>query len=133
MYAIDKLQSEYNLRIDLTSYIGARVENVPDERGVDELCVCIPIARNHLKLKENKRVYSQMQMYKSRIPTKYGRTHYIKMAPTKALVDDLTKCGYKLPYTGNAMVSQRFIENIKNKYYNVQNKNNEAVTNTYGV
>lgn len=133
MYAIDKLQSEYNLRIDLTSYIGARVENVPDERGVDELCVCIPIARNHLKLKENKRVYSQMQMYKSRIPTKYGWTHYIKMAPTKALVDDLTKCGYKLPYTGNAMVSQRFIENIKNKYYNVQNKNNEAVTNTYGV
>ena len=92
MYAIDKLQSEYNLRIDLTSYIGARVENVPDERGVDELCVCIPIARNHLKLKENKRVYSQMQMYKSRIPTKYGWTHYIKMAPTKALVDDLTKC-----------------------------------------
>ena len=72
-------------------------------------------------------------MYKSRIPTKYGWTHYIKMAPTKALVDDLAKCGYKLPYTGNAMVSQRFIENIKNKYYNVQNKNNEAVTNTYGV
>ena len=42
--------NNFYLRIVLTSFFGARVQEVENEEGVMEKCVCIPIERNDLKI-----------------------------------------------------------------------------------
>lgn len=128
----EKRQSEYNIRIDLTAYIGSRIEKIAYEHGDEEDCVVIPIARNNLTWKPNNRVYSQMLMYRLFKPNCYGWTHYLRMTPNKAFVAALEKSGYSLPFTGNAIPSAEYLKHLKAAYNNTDSQKPTAATNSYG-
>lgn len=66
------------MSLRLTELIGARVEELIDEYGNKEKCICIPIERNGIKLTEKNNVFLEAYVDKLRYTNPYGWTHYIK-------------------------------------------------------
>ena len=113
--------NNFYLRIVLTSFFGARVQEVENEEGVMEKCVCIPIDRNDLKINpKNQNVSAYFFMTECTTANIYGWTHYLKMKTSiafKRLTDSL---GMEIPYAGNARKGNYITKNgmmYKNKCF----------------
>lgn len=89
------------MKIVLTSFMGARVQDVVDEEGNEERCVCIPIDRNGLRVGSTGKVSSYAFVMKTRNANRYGWTHYLKMKCNPNFVKKLNELGYEVPYLGN--------------------------------
>lgn len=104
----------YILRVILTKFFGARVEEMENEEGGIEPHVCIPMHRNNLKRNKNGDVSAYLFMTKSSIPDVFGWTHYLKLKTSTEHVKKMDSLGYKTPYMGNAKDSN--IVMYKNEY-----------------
>ena len=89
------------LKFVLTSFFGARLEDVPDENGNMEKCVCIPIDRNNLYVCDNGKVSAYAFVNKTRNANMHGWTHYLRMKCQPNFVKKITELGYEVPYLGN--------------------------------
>lgn len=89
------------LKFVLTSFFGARLEDVPDENGNMEKCVCIPIDRNNLYVCDNGKVSAYAFVNKTRNANMHGWTHYLRMKCQPKFVKKITELGYEVPYLGN--------------------------------
>lgn len=89
------------MKIVLTSFLGARLDTVLDEDGKEELCVCIPIDRNNLKVGTTGKVSAYAFVNKTRNANRYGWTHYLKMKYNINFVKKINELGYDAPYIGN--------------------------------
>jgi len=89
------------LKFVLTAFFGARIEDVLDENGNMEKCVCIPIDRNNLYVCDNGKVSAYAFVNKTRNANMHGWTHYLRMKCQPDFVKKITSLGYEVPYLGN--------------------------------
>lgn len=89
------------LKFVLTSFFGAKIEEVADEEGNLEKCVCIPIERNGLHVCSNGKVSAYAFVNKTRNANMHGWTHYLKMKCKPDFVKKIMGLGYEVPYVGN--------------------------------
>lgn len=89
------------LKFVLTAFFGARIEDVLDENGNMEKCVCIPIDRNNLYVCDNGKVSAYAFVNKTRNANMHGWTHYLRMKCQPNFVKKITSLGYEVPYLGN--------------------------------
>lgn len=89
------------LKFVLTAFFGARIEDVLDENGNMEKCVCIPIDRNNLYVCDNGKVSAYAFVNKTRNANMHGWTHYLRMKCQPDFVRKITSLGYEVPYLGN--------------------------------
>ena len=101
MVSINDIPNSGIMKIVLTSFMGARVQDVVDEEGNEERCVCIPIDRNGLRVGSTGKVSSYAFVMKTRNANRYGWTHYLKMKCNPNFVKKLNELGYEVPYLGN--------------------------------
>lgn len=96
------LKDTYVIKIILTKFFGASIQQVPNEEGVLEECVCIPIDRNNLKKNKKQQVTSYFFMSRRLVPDIYGWTHYLRMKCEPRFMKKMKDMGYEMPYFGNA-------------------------------
>lgn len=101
MANINDIPNSGVMKIVLTSFLGARVQDVPDEEGNEERCVCIPIDRNGLRIGSTGKVSAYAFVVKTRNANRYGWTHYLKMKSNPNFIKKLNELGYEAPYLGN--------------------------------
>lgn len=89
------------LKFTLTNFLGARLDEVMDEEGNMEKCVCIPIDRNNLRVSTNGKVSAYAFVNKTRNANQYGWTHYLKLKLNPNFVQKINSLGYDAPYVGN--------------------------------
>lgn len=99
--AIGDIMNAGILKFVLTSFLGARVQDVPDEEGNEERCVCIPIDRNGLRIGKTGKVSAYAFVVKTRNANMYGWTHYLKLKCNPNFVKKINELGYSAPYLGN--------------------------------
>jgi hypothetical protein len=97
------------LKFVLTAFFGARIEDVLDENGNMEKCVCIPIDRNNLYVCDNGKVSAYAFVNKTRNANMHGWTHYLRMKCQPDFVKKITSLGYEVPYLGNLKPSNYII------------------------
>lgn len=98
------------IKFVLTSFLGARVDDVMDENGNMERCVCIPLDRNNLREGSTGKVSAYAFVTKTRNANRFGWTHYLKLKAGPDFVRRIKSLGYEVPYLGN-MKPQNFIFN----------------------
>lgn len=89
------------LKFTLTNFLGARLDEVMDEEGNMEKCVCIPIDRNNLRVGDSGKVSAYAFVNKTRNANQYGWTHYLKLKLSPSFVQKINSLGYESPYMGN--------------------------------
>ena len=97
------------MRVELTAFLGARVDTVLDENGNEERCVCIPLDRNNLHEGSTGKVSAYAFVVKTRNANRFGWTHYLKMKCNPNFVKKLNDLGYKVPYLGNIKPAEYII------------------------
>lgn len=108
------LPSQAFADIVLTRFFGAHVEDVMNEFGDMEKCVCIPIDRNALWQAKDQSWRCNVFVNKKLAADPYGFTHYMRLKASREFVRKTTELGYKMPYIGNIRPA-RYIIN-KNNY-----------------
>lgn len=97
------------LKFVLTSFLGARVDEVMDENGNMERCVCIPLDRNNLREGKTGKVSAYAFVNKSQNANQYGWTHYLKLKLDPNFVERINGLGYDVPYVGNLKPSNYIV------------------------
>ena len=57
------------MRVELTAFLGARVDTVLDENGNEERCICIPLDRNNLHEGSTGRFLHMPLLLRQEMPT----------------------------------------------------------------
>jgi hypothetical protein len=105
----------YIVRVVLTAFYGASLQDVENENGDLERCVCIPIDRNNLKLNpKNNNVSAYFFMNQSSSPNQYGWTHYLKFKLDPNFLKQINELGLENKYCGNAKKGNYIV--YKNEY-----------------
>lgn len=105
-------RSYYTMRLNLTNFFGARIEQCEDEDGNLEEGVFIPLSKNDLKKtpKGNVSAYAYVNKIMFADP-KYDWTHLIRLKMSASFAQKMKELGYKSPYLGNI----RLTENVRKK------------------
>lgn len=101
----------YLMRLELTAFLGAHIEEVPNAEGVLERSVVIPIDRNGLRESSWHRVRGYIYVHRLKSYVNENWTHSLKMKLPKDKQEQLRDLGYEIPYVG-------FMKPWINKYYN---------------
>lgn len=107
-------------KITLTAFFGARIEELQNENGKVEKCVCIPIERNGLCIGRSGKVNAYAFVNKTKNADRGEWTHYLKMKMPLSLVRKYNDLGYNIPYLGNIKPKNYIIH--KNAYNEAKNK-----------
>lgn len=92
----------YTMKIILTNFLGARIENCADENGHIEEGVFIPLDKNDLTKNYKGDVNAYAFVNKIQFPDKkYDWTHLIRMKARTPFIEKMKELGYKTPYLGN--------------------------------
>lgn len=102
------------LKFVLTNFLGARVDEVMNEEGNMERCVCIPLDRNNLHEGRTGKVSAYAFVNKTQNANQYGWTHYLKLKFNPNFANKVKELGYDIPYVGNLKPSNYVI--FKNAY-----------------
>lgn len=116
--------ANYTMRLNLTGFIGSRVENVENADGVVERGIFIPIDDNALY--EDPRTHHILCEAFVTAKTTYasdGKTHYIKQKVPVYHVSKLDELGYKVPTLGHLWMNTSYkpkFQNVKNDSFRVK-------------
>lgn len=102
------------LKFTLTNFFGAHIEDVMNEDGVMEKCVCIPIDRNNLRVGKGNKVNAYAFVNRSFVATADNWSHYLQLKSTADFARKMNGLGYKMPYLGNLKPANYVI--YKNNY-----------------
>lgn len=95
------------MKFVLTSFFGAHIEDVMNEYGDMEKCVCIPLDRNELRVGSTGKVNAYAFVVKTMNANQYGWTHFLRLKSSPGFSQKMKDLGYKMPYIGNLKPSNR--------------------------
>ena len=109
--------ANYTMRINLTGFIGSRVESVENADGIMERGVFIPIDDNALY--EDPRTHHVLcEAFVTAKTTlgSDGKTHYIKQKVPTSHVNRIGELGYKVPSLGHMWLNTKYRPSFQNEY-----------------
>ena len=88
------------MRLDLSAFLGAHIEDLPNQEGVTERSVVIPITRNGIQETPRHKLltYAFVRRLKSYVNNDW--THAIRLKMPKDMIVRLRELGYESPYIG---------------------------------
>lgn len=118
------MATNYELNLNLSKFMDARIIENMDSAGVNELGIFIPLAKNDLRQFRGM-VYVNAFVTEKIYDTGDDKSHYIKQKVSKSHVEKLDSLGYKTPYLGSLRVqrgnSPKFQSNEKYQQGRVKN------------
>lgn len=102
------MPNNYELNLNLSKFIDARIVENMDSAGVNELGIFIPLAKNDLKQFRGM-VYVNAFVTEKMYDTGDNKSHYIKQKVSKAHIEKLNSLGYKTPYLGSLRVQKGYL------------------------
>lgn len=118
------MATNYEMNINLSKFLDARIIENEDNAGVSELGIFIPIAKNNLTQYRGN-VYFNAFVTEKMYDTGDGKSHYIKQKTTKEHVQKLNDLGYETPYLGGLKPQNKYSPKFQNdsKYQQGKVKN----------
>lgn len=116
-----QLRDCYRMRILLTNFLRARIQEVENEHGDIEKCVCIPIDDNKIYVTKGSSAIVDVEMIKTNIQSRFGWTHGVRQVPYSSLLDAYKSHGLTLPFIGSAKKLINYKDNRGNREVIAQN------------
>lgn len=116
-----QLRDCYRMRILLTNFLRARIQEVENEHGDIEKCVCIPIDDNKIYVTKGNSAIVDVEMIKTNIQSRFGWTHGVRQVPYSSLLDAYKSHGLTLPFIGSAKKLINYKDNRGNREVIAQN------------
>lgn len=91
----------YRMRILLTKFLRARVQEIENEDGNLEKCVCIPVDDNLIYVTKGGTAIVDMELIKTNIQSRFGWTHGVRRVPYSSLLDAYKSKGFEFSFIGN--------------------------------
>ena len=110
-----QLRDCYRIRILLTNFLRARIQEVENEHGDIEKCVCIPIDDNKIYVTKGNSAIVDVEMIKTNIQSRFGWTHGVRQVPYSSLLDAYKSHGLALPFIGSAKKLINYKDNRGNR------------------
>lgn len=110
-----QLRDCYRIRILLTNFLRARIQEVENEHGDIEKCVCIPIDDNKIYVTKGNSAIVDVEMIKTNIQSRFGWTHGVRQVPYSSLLDAYKSHGLTLPFIGSAKKLINYKDNRGNR------------------
>lgn len=111
--------TNYTMRLNLTGFIGSRVESVENADGVIERGVFIPIEDNALyEDPKTHHVLCEAFVTAKQTFASDGKTHYIKQKVPTAHVMRIDELGYKVPSLGHMWLNTKYSPSFQSRYNN---------------
>lgn len=99
------------MRIMLTDFLRARIQEVENEQGDLEKCVCIPIKDNGIYVSKGNSAIVDIEMIKTNIKSPFGWTHGVRQVPFSSLLDAYKSHGVRLPFIGSGKKLSSYRDN----------------------
>lgn len=106
-----QLRECYRMRIMLTDFLRARIQEVENEQGDLEKCVCIPIKDNGIYVSKGNSAIVDIEMIKTKIKSPFGWTHGVRQVPFSSLLDAYKSHGVRLPFIGSGKKLSSYRDN----------------------
>jgi hypothetical protein len=105
------------MRLNLTGFIGSRVESVENADGVVERGVFIPIEDNALyEDPKTHHVLCEAFVTAKQTFSSDGKTHYIKQKVSTNHVRRIEELGYKVPALGHMWLNTKYRPSYQTQY-----------------
>lgn len=109
--------TNYTMRLNLTGFIGSRVESVENADGIMERGVFIPIEHNALyEDPKTHHVLCEAFVTAKQTFSSDGKTHYIKQKVPTAHVKRIDELGYKVPTLGHMWLNAKYRPSFQSEY-----------------
>lgn len=109
--------TNYTMRLNLTGFIGSRVESVENADGVMERGVFIPIEDNALyEDPKTHHVLCEAFVTAKQTFSSDGKTHYIKQKVSTNHVRRIEELGYKVPALGHMWLNTKYRPSYQTQY-----------------
>ena len=106
-----QLRDCYRMRIMLTDFLRARIQEVENEYGELEKCVCIPIEDNGIYVTKGNSAIVDIEMIQTNIKSRFGWTHGVRQVPYSSLLDVYKSHGVSLPFIGSGKKLSNYKDN----------------------
>lgn len=116
-----QLKEDYRMRIVLTKFLRARIQEIENENGEMEKCVCIPIEDNKIYTTKGGSALIDMELIKTNIKSRFGWTHGVRQVPYSSLLDMYKSKGIVMPFIGNGRKKANTRDNKSNREVYAQN------------
>lgn len=116
-----QLKEGYRMRIVLTKFLRARIQEIENENGEMEKCVCIPIEDNKIYTTKGGSALIDMELIKTNIKSRFGWTHGVRQVPYSSLLDMYKSKGIVMPFIGNGRKKENTRDNKSNREVYAQN------------
>ena len=110
-----QLRDCYRMRIILTNFLRARVQEIENEHGELEKCVCIPIEDNNVYITKGNSAIIDIEMIKTNIQSRFGWTHGVRQVPYSSLLNMYKSRGNKFTFIGNGKKLINHRDNMGNR------------------
>lgn len=110
-----QLRDCYRMRILLTNFLRARIQEVENEHGELEKCVCIPIEDNKIYVTKGNSAIVDVELFKTNIQSRFGWTHGVRQVPYSSLLDVYKSHGLALPFMGSGKKLINYKDNRGNR------------------
>lgn len=109
--------ANYTMRLNLTGFIGSRIEDVENADGIMERGVFIPIEDNALyEDPKTHHVLCEAFVTAKQTFAADGKTHYIKQKVPTGHVRRIDELGYKVPTLGNMWLNTKYRPSFQSEY-----------------
>ena len=116
-----QLKEGYRMRIVLTKFLRARIQEIENENGEMEKCVCIPIEDNKIYTTKGGSALLDLELVKTSIKSRFGWTHGVRQIPYSSLLDMYKSKGMTMPFVGNGRKKDNTRDNKSNREVYAQN------------
>lgn len=116
-----QLKEGYRMRIVLTKFLRARIQEIEDENGGVEKCVCIPIKDNNIYATKGGSALVDLELVKTNIKSRFGWTHGVRQIPYSSLLEMYKSRGMTMPFVGNGRKLNNTRDNKSNREVYAQN------------
>lgn len=109
--------TNYTMRLNLTGFIGSRIESVENADGFMERGVFIPIEDNALyEDPKTRHVLCEAFVTAKQAFSSDGKTHYIKQKVPTNHVRRIEELGYKVPALGYMWLNTKYRPSFQTEY-----------------
>ena len=110
-----QLRDCYRMRIILTNFLRARVQEIENEHGELEKCVCIPIEDNNVYITKGNSAIIDIEMIKTNMKSRFGWTHGVRQVPYSSLLNKYKSHGIAFPFIGSGRKQINYRDNMGNR------------------
>ena len=110
-----QLRECYRMRILLTKFLRSRIQEVENEHGDIEKCVCIPIENNRIYVTKVNNAIVNVELIKTNMQNKFGWTHGVRQVQYSSLLDVYKAHSVEFPFIGNGKKLINYKDNMGNR------------------